>query len=977
MTSQQDPPQADLDEARRWLTTLHGGAPGLINIVSTGNWTGQSYTTDDAGIDAAINYIARLDKQKRPGIYARATTLTAAPKPGSRGLAADSLSFPGFWADIDIAGPGHKHEACGDDCRKQHTHAKLPLPPTPDDGQRILDAAGLPEPTMWIQSGGGWYPWHLLDQPVTLTPANRDDIATLSARWQIVIEAGAHRLGWHYGRGVGDLARVLRIPGTINRKANQERRCRVVEASGATYSLDELATLLYSIDLPDPEPAKHQTPPARPRPTHIAPGTIGPYDALGEVCEWRDLLEPYGFRYIRSERDGAELWKYSGSSTESEYSLRAWPHVLVNFSETAPLPVGAGHRLTHGKVFAHWHHGDDHSAAGKDVVLAAAGHPDASPAARALRPAILDHIRQRCGVRPWTPNTPPPANDTPWPDQPSDEQETPAAERPAADADRVSGDVRRAMAAADEQHLWEGVFPQLDHVHDSQWSLPGSDTAPAVLPTFPLHTLPGDTGKFVDAVATYTQTPPEIAAFATIGALSAVVGSHATVTGQWTEETLALYLSTIADSGDGKTRAFKAVNAPIYRLETTLRSAWDRAYKDQADALAIAETAREDLIKKVATANGPNRNKLLADLDSVKETIKELTGPPRPQLLAGDILPEALAKLMHKVGGHIAIVSAEGTFLGNICGRYNNGRPNLEFVLVSWDASEPWRPERISRDAFELDRPSLTLSLSVQPVVIEEAVASKAVTDKGLLNRFLLARPESLVGDRDMKPPAVPAHLAQAWDECVRRAFYAVCPEGRMFDDDGNPLPPVPMQVGEEGEALMLDWRTRHEKRLDPNSGDLNRIKGWMSRAPGNAYRLAALLHLAAGHSPRTVIGPEPMADALTIIDYCVPHAIGILASDDGSTPAAGKPAWVQAACGHILAWIRKKGMSEFTASHVTQGLKGRSWVKEHGAPGVRGVLLALAADGWLATVARCDAAGRRLSDPLFVSHPELVGGRR
>ncbi|UBU10012.1 hypothetical protein [Nonomuraea gerenzanensis] len=421
MTSEQEPPPAaDLDEARRWLATLHGDAPGLINIVATDAWSGRTFGTDAAGLDAATAYIARLDRQRRAGIYVRATTLKEAPAEG-RGLADLSLSFPGFWADIDIAGPGHKHELCAPDCRKAHrSHVTLPLPPTPEDGQLILEAAGLPEPTMWIQSGGGWYPWHLLDQPVTITPDNLEDLGTLSARWQIVLEAGAHYLGYHYGRGVGDLARVLRVPGTVNRKAGLARRCTIVEASGVTYSLDELATLLYSIDLPDPEPAAYTVPPARPRATSYRPGTVGPYDALGEVCEWSDLFEPNNCRYVRSERDGAELWKYTGSSPESEYSIRAFPHVCVNHSETTPLPVGAGHHLTHGKTFAWWHHGGNHSAAAKDLILAAAGHPDASPAAAGLRPAILEHIRQRCSVTPWTPKQPPPVDDTPWPDAPAD-----------------------------------------------------------------------------------------------------------------------------------------------------------------------------------------------------------------------------------------------------------------------------------------------------------------------------------------------------------------------------------------------------------------------------------------------------------------------------------------------------------------------------------------------------------------------------
>lgn len=46
-----------------------------------------------------------------------------------------------------------------------------------------------------------------------------------------MIKAKAEQLGWHYGSGVGDLARVLRLPGSINRKEGPERPCRVTEHS--------------------------------------------------------------------------------------------------------------------------------------------------------------------------------------------------------------------------------------------------------------------------------------------------------------------------------------------------------------------------------------------------------------------------------------------------------------------------------------------------------------------------------------------------------------------------------------------------------------------------------------------------------------------------------------------------------------------------------------------------------------------------
>lgn len=444
-TEQDAPHPQDRDQTHTWLTTLYGGTPGLINICATGNWTGQCFTTDPAGIHNAATYIAHLDRQGKQGIYARVTTLKQPPAPGSRGHARDSLTLPGFWADIDIDGPGHKHETCPATCDKGHTHTRLPLPPDTETAQQIVTAAGLPEPTMWIHSGGGLYPWWLLDTPHTIGD-DLDDIATLTARWQHAIAAGAETLGYHYGTAVGDLARVLRVPGTTNRKAGLERPCRILEASGATYQLDDLATLLYTIDLPDPQPPTHKQPPPQPRPT-AGGGQVGPFDALAEVAEWADLFEPHGLTYVTTERDGAQLWRRDGA--HSTYSVRAWPHVCVNHSDNLDLPVGAGHRLTMGRVFAHWHHRGDEAAAARDLIAAAAGNPDASPAARALRPAILDHIRRRCGVRPW--RAAPPPDDTPWPTAPRDLVSTP---------DEV-------VSAGDEVAAWPDEIPRDEDPHDA------------------------------------------------------------------------------------------------------------------------------------------------------------------------------------------------------------------------------------------------------------------------------------------------------------------------------------------------------------------------------------------------------------------------------------------------------------------------------------------------------------------------------
>jgi hypothetical protein len=95
--------------------------------------------------------------------------------------------------------------------------------------------SGRPAPTLLIHSGGGLYPIWQFEKPVCITDANRAEAKARSAQWQKIIKAEGKRLGWHYGSGVGDLARVLRLPGSINRKTDHERPCRVIEQTGRVY----------------------------------------------------------------------------------------------------------------------------------------------------------------------------------------------------------------------------------------------------------------------------------------------------------------------------------------------------------------------------------------------------------------------------------------------------------------------------------------------------------------------------------------------------------------------------------------------------------------------------------------------------------------------------------------------------------------------------------------------------------------------
>lgn len=197
-----------IDESRRWLEWLYGQQPdGLIWIGGHGDgFKGRVFTE----IESAARYGQELDTQSRGGVYHRLTTMRHVDE--GRGAAVDSAYLPGFAMDLDIKGPGHK---------------ALNYPETEQDLITLLRKAGLPEPSVWVHSGGGRYPFWKLEQPadLTLPGALEQAAATSLALHKLVIEWAADS-DWKVDN-TSDLARIYRLPGTHNRKAGEPIMARV------------------------------------------------------------------------------------------------------------------------------------------------------------------------------------------------------------------------------------------------------------------------------------------------------------------------------------------------------------------------------------------------------------------------------------------------------------------------------------------------------------------------------------------------------------------------------------------------------------------------------------------------------------------------------------------------------------------------------------------------------------------------------
>jgi hypothetical protein len=125
------------------------------------------------------------------------------------------------------------------------------LPPTVQDALTIIPEV-LP-PTLVVATGNGAHAWWLFKEPYLFDgQEERKAAARLVARWQTLLSLNAAARGWAFDRLL-DLARILRIPGTVNTKdPAHPKPVTLLAHSGRRYNPSDFEAWLDDAAVPDP-----------------------------------------------------------------------------------------------------------------------------------------------------------------------------------------------------------------------------------------------------------------------------------------------------------------------------------------------------------------------------------------------------------------------------------------------------------------------------------------------------------------------------------------------------------------------------------------------------------------------------------------------------------------------------------------------------------------------------------------------------
>ncbi len=195
-----------------------------------------------------------------------------------------------------------------------------------------------------------------------------------------------------------------------------------------------------------------------------------------------------------------------------------------------------------------------------------------------------------------------------------------------------------------------------------------------------------------------------------------------------------------------------------------------------------------------------------------------------------------------------------------LAGRYSTN-PNLDLFLKGY-SGEFYASHRVGSGNIQLNHPLLTMCLSVQPQVVQDAMANDEFRGRGLLARFLFSVPESPVGSRVYRTKPIDPQIKQAYKDLIYRLLQL------PFLGEGEERV---IRLSPEADQLFEAFFYEIEEQLNDELAD---IEDWAGKLCGQVARIAGLIHIGKTKDPHGVsISAETMKGAIQIGRYFMAHS--------------------------------------------------------------------------------------------------------
>ncbi len=208
---------------------------------------------------------------------------------------------------------------------------------------------------------------------------------------------------------------------------------------------------------------------------------------------------------------------------------------------------------------------------------------------------------------------------------------------------------------------------------------------------------------------------------------------------------------------------------------------------------------------------------------------------------------------------------------------------------------------RVGRDPVLIKHAHLAVVLTVQPDVAREIRANSEMKGRGTLDRFLVAQPDTFMGQRAFNGALIPDAARNYWYSGIKSLVAASSELVNAGQHRTLVLTPDSL-------ALYEKWWISTEARLG-ESGDLAEFKGWVSKCSGSLPRIAGLFALIENpHAAQ--VEADHMRSALSLWEYLLGQFQFVFGS-----PVTGSTA-------KVLAVVKELPDSVFTVREVHRKLR-------------------------------------------------------
>jgi replicative DNA helicase len=389
-----------------------------------------------------------------------------------------------------------------------------------------------------------------------------------------------------------------------------------------------------------------------------------------------------------------------------------------------------------------------------------------------------------------------------------------------------------------------------------------------ILKPFPLECLPPLVQTYARQVSEVTKTPDRLVGCSALGVLSASIGKGLEVPSESYRATRGnLYILASAESGTGKSEAFRLMTGPLQEFEKEQRETWRE--NDCGDLLARRDLLEIDIAdSKKAYAKmhhvdaGEELKKYETDLEALKRKLHE------PVFIVEDITTERLALDLSRNGETLASFSSDALVVVNVLlGRYNRLDRTDEGLYLKCFSGDPIRVSRVSRDgSISLFSPCLSALWLTQPDKLQAILDSKSLNEGGLVPRLLVCHTYC-------EAQFIPEEQAP-FPEAPRKAYA-----GLVFALLSNyRLAPEPFSISPAPAALSL-LRKHYNATVERRRNELRDVTSYAARWTEQAWRIAVCLHAGTHGSSahEQPLSPETVRHAIALADWFAAEQLQIL----------------------------------------------------------------------------------------------------